>query len=1086
MCRLGLVSLVVWTAASALAADWPTWRGDAGRSGATAEALPNELHLRWTRKLPPPRPAWPNEPRLHFDASYEPVVLGKTLFLASANDGTLTAYSTETGERLWWFLVNGPVRLAPVAWKDRVCFGSDDGWLYCLDAATGTLRWKVRGAPDDRPQRYHLGNARLISFWPVRGGPVLADGVIYFGAGVWPTLGVFVVAVEAETGRVLWRNAEGQLIEKVRIDHNELFDTGLSPQGYLAVAGDLLLVPNGRSMPAVLDRKTGKVLRYIQGYRHGDCRVAAVGKLAFVGRAGAVDIATGREVGSRWAEAGDAAPKRFDPKKFTLFEAPIFDYIQQPGISAWSALTPGVLYGSQQGAFYAYDLSRPAVAEYETKLYGTYDAKPWRWDLPELWKLEAAGGTGAPPVSDTGKMPVPPPKGKPISDALLKAGNRLYGHAGKALLAIEIPEGGGQPKLAWQHALDGTPTSMAAADGKLFVATKEGGLFCFSGDKAETKAWPLETVPLPKLPEVSVKRSEGYALVLGLNDGRFLYHLVAQPNLRVIGVDADAAKARAFHERLVAAGVYGTRAELFVGEPFAFPFPPYLASLIVSETALRDKEAIEKLREVLHPYGGTLYPSQGDTLSLAVIRDGPLTGSASWTHECGDAARSFFSKDQLVKAPLGILWYGQEGENEFWTNNDYGIGVKPQVVGGRVFAYSLPMRALFAYDAYTGRHLWRAKTEAFTRFAAMPDGVYVAANDACTILDPATGAERAKFTFKATDDGGTGILPVSPTGGTPVPPQKRQPLVSDIRVGGDVIIIAYAFEKVRIIEKGLWDSSALVALDRKSGATLWTRRAKQRFNLNALAIGRGAVFAIDSPAAIQTEAMKDPKDVPKTMPCEILALDARTGAVRWSLDVENAYRVYGIGGWTAQMAHDDWLAYCEPLDILITGKHNRGRAYKAATGELAWEAALGAQPLMLRGDTFVHQGGIPFDTATGKPLDKTPLFRKASGCNYAVASQHLFLMRDTTACYVDAQTRTRHYLRNVRSGCSNSLIAADGIVSVPNYTVGCVCNYPIRCSFAMAHMPEVGEWSGTKPVSLEPPAAAEKKPNVQYSTPNPQ
>ncbi len=1019
-----LVASAVLALGLARAADWPMWRGDASRSGATAEALPAELHLRWVRKLPPPRPAWPNEPRLHFDASHEPVVLGKTLFLASANDGTVTAYSTETGERLWWFLANGPVRLAPVAWKDSVCFGSDDGWLYCLDAAQGAVRWKVRGAPDERPERRHLGNTRLISYWPVRGGPVLADGVIYFGAGIWPTLGVFVVAAQAETGRILWRNEEANLIENVRIDHNQLFDTGLSPQGYLAVAGDLLVVPNGRSMPAVLDRRTGKVLRYVQGYRHGDCRVATIGNLAFVGRAGAVDITTGREVGSRFAAAGNNAPKGFDPKKFEFFEGPIFPYLKQPGVSAWAALTPAVLYGAHQGTFYAYDLARPALSEYEAE-YATHKARPWRWDLPELWKLATEHAKGNPP-----------------SDALLKAGNRLYGHAGKTLLAIELPAVGranthAQPKIAWQHALDGTPSSLAAADGKLFVATREGGLYCFSGDKAEPQTHAIVSTPLPKQEDAWVQRTatvlrrswaeQGYALVLGLGTGRLLEELLLQSDLRVIGVDADATKVRALHGKLAAAGLYGTRAELFAADPFRFHLPPYLASLIVSETGFPGQEAMEKLRDVLHPYGGALCWFRGNVASV-MRREGPLEGSASWTHECADAARSFFSKDQLAKAPLGILWYGQEGENEFWSNNDYGVGVKPQVVGGRVFAYSLPMRALFAYDAYTGRHLWRAKTEAFTRFAAQPDGVYVAAGDACTVLDPATGAEKAKFTFKAEDEKG------------------RKPQVSDIRVGDDVVLIAFAFEKVRVIEKGLWDSSHLVALDRKSGASLWMRQAKHRFNNNAIAIGRGTVFAIDSPSAVQTEALKDPKAVPKTAPCEILALDARTGAVRWSTDVENAYRVYGIGGWTAQRAHDDWLAWCEPLDILITGKHGRARAYKAASGELAWEANLGGgQPLILRGDTFVNQAGTTYDARTGKPLDTPPLFRRPhGGCNYIVGSEHLYLMRDVTACYVDAATRARHYLRNIRSGCSNSLVAADGIVSVPNYTVGCVCNYPIR------------------------------------------
>ncbi|HUT34162.1 MAG TPA: PQQ-binding-like beta-propeller repeat protein [Planctomycetota bacterium] len=1040
-----ILSLACVVASAAIGADWPMWRGDANRSGASAEALPETLHARWMRKLALPRPAWPNEPRLHFDASYEPVVLGKALFLGSPNDATLTAYSTETGKRLWTFLAGGPVRLAPVAWGGRVCFGSDDGFLYCLDAASGALRWKARGAPDERPDRRHLGNARLISFWPVRGGPVLADGTIYFGAGLWPTLGVFVVAVEAESGRVLWRNAEANLIEKVRIDHNELSDTGLSPQGYLVVAGDLLLVPNGRSMPAVLDRKTGKVLRYIQGYRHGDCRVAAMGSLAFVGRAGAVDISTGREVGSRFGEAGDDAPKRFDVKKVHLFEGPIFPYKMQPGLSAWSALERGVVYGSQQGVFYAYDLTRPAVSEYETKLHGTHPARPWRWDLPELWKLATEHA-----------------KGKPASDALIKAGSRLYGHAGKTLLAVELPAEGAQPKVAWQHALDGTPTSMLAADGKLFVATKEGALHCFAGEKAEMPNHPFGTAPLPKADDAWTRRTadilkasgahEGYALVLGLGTGRLFQELLLQSNLRIIGVDADAAKVRALHERLVDAGVYGTRAELFVGDPFEFPFPPYLASLIVSEQGFPSKAVMDRLLNALRPYGGALCLDADDVSDASVLRrDGPLPGSAAWTHECADAARSYFSKDQLVKPPLGILWYGQEGENEFWSNNDYGIGVKSQVVGGRVFAFSLPMRALFAYDAYTGRHLWKAKADPFTRFAALPDGIYVAAGDACTVLDPATGAERVKFTYKAADE------------------KDRKPLVSDIRVGDDTILIAVAFEKVRAIEKGLWDSTLLVALDRKTGATLWTRRAKHRFNNNALALGGGSVFVVDSAPPNQAVAPQDPKGAPKAMPSEVLALDARTGAVRWSTAVE--HRAGGMGSWLAVRSNDDWLASCDGLGLLLAGKLGQARAFEAASGKLAWEGRVGAQPLILRGDTFVDQGGNVFDARTGGAQGSVPLSPRG-GCNYAVGSQHLFYLRDRTVCYVDPLTRVRHHVRNARSGCSNSLIAADGILSVPNYTVGCVCNYPIRCSFAMVHMPEVADWAGTTPVRLGPAALA--------------
>ena len=48
-------------------------------------------------------------------------------------------------------------------------------------------------------------------------------------------------------------------------------------QGYLVVEADTLLVPNGRSMPAVIQCAMGQLLDYIQGYRNGDCRVAVSG-----------------------------------------------------------------------------------------------------------------------------------------------------------------------------------------------------------------------------------------------------------------------------------------------------------------------------------------------------------------------------------------------------------------------------------------------------------------------------------------------------------------------------------------------------------------------------------------------------------------------------------------------------------------------------------------------------------------------------------------------------------------------------------------------------------------------------------------
>ena len=110
------------------------------------------------------------------------------------------------------------------------------------------------------------------------------------------------------------------------------------------------------------------------------------------------------------------------------------------------------------------------------------------------------------------------------------------------------------------------------------------------------------------------------------------------------------------------------------------------------------------------------------------------------------------------------------------------------------------------------------------------------------------------------------------------------------------------------------------------------------------------------------------------------------------------------------------------------------------------------------------QHGAVFNARTGKPLAGIGMLRGVGGCAYAVASSHLFLARSHSVCYVDIATRTAYKLYCIRSGCSNSIIPADGLLNVPDFAWGCTCNFPIQASFAMTHMPEVARWAAGAPV----------------------
>ena len=248
------------------AGDWPQFRFGPNRGAVSLEELPAELYLQWSRDFGAPDPAFPDELRLKFDATYQPVIMGSSVFVSSMVTNSVTALSTGNGEVLWRFFANGPVRFAPIASGGMVYFGSDDGYLYCVDAKNGKLKWKQFGRPAGRADRNLLGNRRLISMWPVRGGPVLKDGVVYFAAGLWPEEGIFIHAVDAQSGRILWTNDECHAIAGANLDHGVKQVMGLSPQGYLAVVDDRLVVPCGTQLPAVFDLKTGKLAAYTMGW----------------------------------------------------------------------------------------------------------------------------------------------------------------------------------------------------------------------------------------------------------------------------------------------------------------------------------------------------------------------------------------------------------------------------------------------------------------------------------------------------------------------------------------------------------------------------------------------------------------------------------------------------------------------------------------------------------------------------------------------------------------------------------------------------------------------------------------------------
>lgn len=233
---------------------WTAFGGDNQRSLVSREVLPAHLRLAWTyQPLTPPAPAWPLprpdnpsakhyglEPTLTYDRAYHPVLAENRAVFADHGSDAIVCLDAASGQELWRTSLEGPPRFAPAIAQGRVYAGCDDGYLYCLDFVSGRILWRYQPGDGDRRM---VGNGRVVSQWPVRTGVCVDGGVVYLAAGLFPSLGTYLCAVDARDGRELWKEKQG-----------------ISPQGYLLLSPTRLFVPTGRTPFRVFERATGKHL----------------------------------------------------------------------------------------------------------------------------------------------------------------------------------------------------------------------------------------------------------------------------------------------------------------------------------------------------------------------------------------------------------------------------------------------------------------------------------------------------------------------------------------------------------------------------------------------------------------------------------------------------------------------------------------------------------------------------------------------------------------------------------------------------------------------------------------------------------
>ncbi len=992
---VNLISWVLFLAlggfASSRAADWPMYRADAARAAYTAEELSADLELRWVyTALHAPRAAWKNLPRMQFDRAYQPVVAGGLLFFGSSVDGRVYALDAATGDERWTLFSGAPIRFAPAWWEGRLFVGSDDGTMYCLSARDGKILWKRRGGPDGQTV---LGNEHMVSRWPVRGGPAIKDGLLYFAAGVWPSEGIYIYALKAASGEVVWVNKDSGSISMGQPHGGANAVSGVSSQGHLVVTDDHVFVPTGRAVPAAFRRSDGE-FQYYHLQRHGHI-------------GGSTTMATGEFV----FNGGRA---------FTAATGAVQSSI---GAGALAGLPDGIVHATRKGTVGYRWVDKERVDRKGEK--STYKG------LDEFCRF-----------------------GKLTADrSVIVAGTRVVA-GGDGLVAMVDLE---SRELLWSRTVEGTVYGLAAAGGRLYASTDRGSIYCFDGEgraketparlQPEVRAAPYGDNRLYAeaareiLEETAV--TAGYCLDLGCGDGALAYELARQSKLRIFAVDSDPQQVASARRKIAAAGLYGDRVTVHLRPLGETHYPKYFANLIVSARTVTQGLYATDLDEVARlqrPYGGVV--CLGKPGAMRKFVRGALPGAGKWTHQYADPGNTACSAD-AIRGPLKLLWFREMDQR---LVQRHGRGPAPLFLAGTL--YSEGLDSLIAVDAYNGRLLWKYPLDGIleayegdhlmgtagthSNYCVTEQGVYVRYDDRCVRIDRERGVKLGELKAPPTRTGAPGVWGyIASEGG---------------RLYGTLAdpehVVTYRYVKGGDLTRQLTESTTFFCLEAISGELRWQYEAEWSIRHNAIAIGDGRVYLIDRPLALfdRTRGAKsDGQDAGR-----LVALEAGTGEVVWTSEED----IYGTVLVLNAECEALLMGYQPTAFRLESEVGGRISVFSTVSGRRLWERAANyrSRPVV-NGSTVYAQGGA-WDLHTGE--ERPFNFKRSYGCGILAAGANLLVFRSATLGYFDLlENKKTVDFGGLRPGCWINALPVGGLVLVPDGSTGCACSYQNKAWVAL-------------------------------------
>jgi outer membrane protein assembly factor BamB len=426
-----------------LAEDWPVYRHDASRTGGTKTEVSSELREDWKNSFG--------------TAITAPVVANGKVFVATKETHQVLALDQNTGKVVWRYLGSSVVDTPPTIWDGFCIFGSRDGWVTCLRADNGESLWRFRVAPQEQLM---MAYGQIESSWPVYGSILIEDGVAFASAGRISEAddGIQVCALDVREGKLIWEKrfrtrGGGYVIDAIQNTFNKV-------------------IPSELEGAAKLPSKEKGFEERVKTYSYGDKALA---------------------IGSPAARSREILLNDLLVARGKMFQLKNWEFDQQTGDAKYFGTNGGLVNdGSGHGS-----AGRGGVSLIESDNWSTWGGFNVRGNLvvsdgehgfgvrqsykfDEITKVFKGGkgwnaSVAINPLALLVAQNVVFVAGTPrVKD---DAWTSFEGATGGELYSISKVDG----KILKQGKLPGVPVwdGMAAANGRLYVSTKDGTLICF-------------------------------------------------------------------------------------------------------------------------------------------------------------------------------------------------------------------------------------------------------------------------------------------------------------------------------------------------------------------------------------------------------------------------------------------------------------------------------------------------------------------------------------------------------------------------------------------------------------------------------